>query len=135
MLCLFFFSSRRRRTRFALVTGVQTCALPIYLRHPHRPAVLADDGGRVLDAEGPGEPAFLVEVEAPLLRGHLLDRRTVHEDDLRIEVGIARYCPGELRGIVTIDKDQVLLDRNEVERVHPVPGRGDRKSTCLNSSH
>src|SRR3546814_4349754 len=28
----FFFSSRRRHTRCALVTGVQTCALPIYLR-------------------------------------------------------------------------------------------------------
>src|SRR3546814_7032654 len=29
-LCFFFFSSRRRHTRCALVTGVQTCALPIY---------------------------------------------------------------------------------------------------------
>src|SRR3546814_970846 len=29
----FFFSSRRRHTRCALVTGVQTCALPIYLGH------------------------------------------------------------------------------------------------------
>src|SRR3546814_6922218 len=28
----FFFSSRRRHTRCALVTGVQTCALPIYWR-------------------------------------------------------------------------------------------------------
>src|SRR3546814_5712201 len=27
---IFFFSSRRRHTRCALVTGVQTCALPIY---------------------------------------------------------------------------------------------------------
>src|SRR3546814_3140425 len=27
---IFFFSSRRRQTRCALVTGVQTCALPIY---------------------------------------------------------------------------------------------------------
>src|SRR3546814_2478729 len=27
--CVFFFSSRRRHTRCALVTGVQTCALPI----------------------------------------------------------------------------------------------------------
>src|ERR1044071_6380681 len=26
----FFFSSRRRHTRYPLVTGVQTCALPIY---------------------------------------------------------------------------------------------------------
>src|SRR3546814_7700948 len=33
MFCLvsvFFFSSRRRHTRCALVTGVQTCALPIW---------------------------------------------------------------------------------------------------------
>src|SRR3546814_3102274 len=29
MLFVFFFSSRRRHTRCALVTGVQTCALPI----------------------------------------------------------------------------------------------------------
>src|SRR3546814_4477756 len=29
LVCLFFFSSRRRHTRCALVTGVQTCALPI----------------------------------------------------------------------------------------------------------
>src|SRR3546814_6982468 len=33
MFCviMFFFSSRRRHTRCALVTGVQTCALPIFL--------------------------------------------------------------------------------------------------------
>src|SRR3546814_10389424 len=30
MMFYFFFSSRRRHTRCALVTGVQTCALPIY---------------------------------------------------------------------------------------------------------
>src|SRR3546814_4502261 len=30
-LCFFFFSSRRRHTICALVTGVQTCALPICL--------------------------------------------------------------------------------------------------------
>src|SRR3546814_9708062 len=29
LLSFFFFSSRRRHTRCALVTGVQTCALPI----------------------------------------------------------------------------------------------------------
>src|SRR3546814_15223735 len=31
----FFCSSRRRHTRCALVTGVQTCALPIYLLQRH----------------------------------------------------------------------------------------------------
>src|SRR3546814_7864829 len=34
LCCLFFFSSRRRHTRCALVTGVQTCALPICLSFP-----------------------------------------------------------------------------------------------------
>src|SRR3546814_1108191 len=33
---MFFFSSRRRHTRCALVTGVQTCALPILKRHKNR---------------------------------------------------------------------------------------------------
>src|SRR3546814_7709390 len=31
LLLVVFFSSRRRHTRCALVTGVQTCALPIYM--------------------------------------------------------------------------------------------------------
>src|SRR3546814_7833113 len=34
--CLFFFSSRRRHTSCALVTGVQTCALPIWQRRAYR---------------------------------------------------------------------------------------------------
>src|SRR3546814_3978556 len=40
MLFVFFFSSRRRHTSCALVTGVQTCALPIYFMLtgvPHAP--------------------------------------------------------------------------------------------------
>src|SRR3546814_1698017 len=32
MVVKYFFSSRRRHTRCALVTGVQTCALPIWLK-------------------------------------------------------------------------------------------------------
>src|SRR3546814_1069075 len=31
---VFFFASRRRHTRCALVTGVQTCALPISVKRP-----------------------------------------------------------------------------------------------------
>src|SRR3546814_3736221 len=38
----FFFSSRRRHTRCALVTGVQTCALPIFIRHRTRAASCAN---------------------------------------------------------------------------------------------
>src|SRR3546814_11220624 len=46
-LGVFFFSSRRRHTRCALVTGVQTCALPIFVspdvqpRHLMISAILA----------------------------------------------------------------------------------------------
>src|SRR3546814_1952227 len=61
---VFFFSSRRRHTRCALVTGVQTCALPIYLNElvesasflfatrplamSEKAAALLDDGSRRL---------------------------------------------------------------------------------------
>src|SRR3546814_18526122 len=34
VVCCLFFSSRRRYTRCALVTGVQTCALPILIKRP-----------------------------------------------------------------------------------------------------
>src|SRR3546814_8519702 len=48
MLCIGFFSSRRRHTRCALVTGVQTCALLISSsdRLPVPPTGAADAGGR-----------------------------------------------------------------------------------------
>src|SRR3546814_9962208 len=36
VISFFFFSSRRRHTRCALVTGVQTCALPILAADPTR---------------------------------------------------------------------------------------------------
>src|SRR3546814_17721763 len=52
----FFFSSRRRHTRCALVTGVQTCALPISGSAENRRALWADGlacdlAARVEDAE------------------------------------------------------------------------------------
>src|SRR3546814_8434469 len=44
-LFFFFFSSRRRHTRRALVTGVQTCALPIL---PHGYYSLVGERGQAL---------------------------------------------------------------------------------------
>src|SRR3546814_1991162 len=45
ILCVidFFFSSRRRHTRCALVTGVQTCALPISPEAPAEPEPVTAD--------------------------------------------------------------------------------------------
>src|SRR3546814_6531215 len=52
---LFFFSSRRRHTSCALVTGVQTCALPIsILRRPQIDAVAFDQAtARQVEAAKP----------------------------------------------------------------------------------
>src|SRR3546814_3053701 len=55
---IFFLSSRRRHTRCALVTGVQTCALPISVQ-------------RGLEAE---------EAEAVQRKDHLDQQRTAEQD-------------------------------------------------------
>src|SRR3546814_4361755 len=45
----FFFSSRRRHTRCALVTGVQTCALPISMQLGDVVNAMAAGNGKPLD--------------------------------------------------------------------------------------
>src|SRR3546814_6109996 len=50
MVLIFFFSSRRRHTRCALVTGVQTCALPIYVTMTLGTAANVSTGALNLDA-------------------------------------------------------------------------------------
>src|SRR3546814_10515560 len=57
-MCLFFFSSRRRHTRCALVTGVQTCALPISYLNTR--------------TDIPFKPAFTVLSIVPMMIPHLL---------------------------------------------------------------
>src|SRR3546814_3867188 len=78
MLCIisffFFFSSRRRHTRCALVTGVQTCALPIS-RSLHYPAALeALMAGRAVRPRYVLHPrvAILGPLEARLQHAELL---------------------------------------------------------------
>src|SRR3546814_5400677 len=60
MITFFFFSSRRRHTRCALVTGVQTCALPIWhgamtdfqeVAVPYRPLVVFDFDHTLYDGD------------------------------------------------------------------------------------
>src|SRR3546814_4953783 len=55
LMCFFFFSSRRRHTRCALVTGVQTCALPIFQQE-------MDDTVELMElAEAEGDNALVDE--------------------------------------------------------------------------
>src|SRR3546814_5281270 len=57
----FFFSSRRRHTRCALVTGVQTCALPIYGNFHGRTTTIVgfSDDPTARDDFGPYAPGFI----------------------------------------------------------------------------
>src|SRR3546814_5547262 len=55
-MLFFFFSSRRRHTRCALVTGVQTCALPIYGRT--LATIAAGGQAKYLEGFGPKMTGF-----------------------------------------------------------------------------
>src|SRR3546814_1242051 len=74
----FFFSSRRRHTRCALVTGVQTCALPIF-RHPRNNGTSTHERTRrnpqIRSRSRPGPaPGHALAV---LAQGNLPDRKSV----------------------------------------------------------
>src|SRR3546814_12279225 len=104
-ITLFFFSSRRRHTRCALVTGVQTCALPIWLRlatHLHgHDAVGADRAalraGRDLDTRpqritaGRDDPALAVPLETTVARVRERAVRHLHlEEDATVDLDTER---------------------------------------------
>src|SRR3546814_11534309 len=65
----FFFSSRRRHTRCALVTGVQTCALPISV--PGMPEVFV--AGDLASVQQDGKPVPGVAPAAKQMGRHVAD--------------------------------------------------------------
>src|SRR3546814_14110100 len=88
-MCVFFFSSRRRHTRCALVTGVQTCALPIFgigddAQPRNRVVCLAraeqapGDLGRLAEADG--QQAGGQRVEAAGMAGLACAEQVAHPD-------------------------------------------------------
>src|SRR3546814_10153440 len=110
----FFFSSRRRHTRCALVTGVQTCALPILFV------------GKVAKAFYFG--FFVAAV------GRIVD----HDRKLIRHRFIVR---GEREAAIDLDRRDAKAAEVEAFREKKYFGRGeiadngDRTSTRLNSSH
>src|SRR3546814_6921543 len=75
MFVFFFFSSRRRHTRGALVTGVQTCALPISTTAQSAEPEVKDlekmtvTGTRIRGAQ-PSSPLVMITQEDMRLAGH-----------------------------------------------------------------
>src|SRR3546814_2829118 len=89
----FFFSSRRRHTRCALVTGVQTCALPICdeaLADPARRRPGSGIMGRLSDQAG--ELAQRLGDQAEAVCRHYLSKG--HREGRYWLVGDARNTPG-----------------------------------------
>src|SRR3546814_2383644 len=142
-LCFFFFffSSRRRHTRCALVTGVQTCALPITRRRrtPVEAAVSVDAPLAAAPVAAPesaapamrSTPAFATAPhgsmgrhEATALAGPTPDNPFL---TLKKRLKRARFYDGRER----MEYESLLAGQQNMRRK---PLR-DRKSTRLNSSH
>src|SRR3546814_3728999 len=115
-MLFFFFSSRRRHTRCALVTGVQTCALPISLVDPAFGSLPLSDPqfGRRIDGALRG-PLSRIIATAETISGQF---------DGPIRADYARYAG-----------DIAHAGRHLLGLVDDLADLQDRKSTRLNSSH
>src|SRR3546814_3606594 len=90
LLC-FFFSSRRRHTRCALVTGVQTCALPICrLDWVAEPGARVAKGGQLARVDTRSLELQLRENDAQVARltanANLLDTQQIRRASCRERV-------------------------------------------------
>src|SRR3546814_3471720 len=131
LFLFFFFSSRRRHTRCALVTGVQTCALPISKPQQGISFLLIDMATPgitvrpiiLLDGEHEVNEVFFDDVRVPVAnrvgeenQGWTCAKYLLtHERTNIAGVGLSKQA---LRQLKAIARDQL-----------------DRKSTRLNSSH
>src|SRR3546814_3819382 len=123
----FFFSSRRRHTRCALVTGVQTCALPIYdLDTGARPEVNVRIAVAIMCAQIADETEMLrplgiaAQKRTFVMPGNAFrKKRPADGDIIVVAIGIDEFVSGPASAYVV---------QNDIAAV-------DRKSTRLNSSH
>src|SRR3546814_4254562 len=114
----YFFSSRRRHTRCALVTGVQTCALPIFtLPNSRTHEAEADRIGVELAARAGYDPRAAV---------------TLWQKMGALSQGSA---PPEFLSTHPSAASRSADLTEAANKVMPLYRQADRKSTRLNSSH
>src|SRR3546814_3010025 len=109
MMCFFFFSSRRRHTRCALVTGVQTCALPICpLRLARREREQRRRG------VGGGEDRVAQPLRLPGLEGDEFGarHRRRRSEDVEAERNEGNLVAARRRGVRLIEADEIELVEN-----------------------
>src|SRR3546814_8267721 len=157
VILLFFFSSRRRHTKCALVTVVQTCALPISLSYSGMVSKALDLGVSIADVEkvnreiyaGVGNrltnmasiiqkmPCHVIVIAHPdeYQKKKMPDRstqRSVSEADMEIEW--TRMIPKSSSKPHGLTLGKFFTDCGWMD-VTRGGRREDRKSTRLNSSH
>src|SRR3546814_10091100 len=154
VFCCFFFSSRRRHTRCALVTGVQTCALPI---SNNTADPTGEDAGIVLNFAtintrggnfwlyGQGDPVNGVaggEEEGVTLNVVDVDTRDAAGNGGEIRLrgrggnsGVEVIDSSLLSGSGDINVFGSTVFSGTGVLIGDFDGDGDRKSTRLNSSH
>src|SRR3546814_7560021 len=141
MVLFFFFSSRRRHTRCALVTGVQTCALPIYPG-----AALPLDDPRIAIGMDERPPALIEQLRGNGIarftdaviehdlgaqlarRGELHRRRVARHHDRRPDPQPLRRPGDALRMIAARYADDALIRLFGRKVGQPVPRTADLES-------
>src|SRR3546814_12812813 len=119
----FFFSSRRRHTRCALVTGVQTCALPICevaVEHPVKAVCLFRVALQTVSLLG-GVASKMVRLPESWTDSAHLEHQPL--DRLQPRDRIGRQQSTGLLG-------QVEQDRAALKQHQALPARTDRKSAA-----
>src|SRR3546814_14497256 len=120
LLCVFFFSSRRRHTRCALVTGVQTCALPIsragVRRAARRHLRRRDAARRARPWRGPLEArlAALERPHRPLDGTDQIGRASCREKSVSVRVDLGG------RRIIKKKNKQNEKEKNTVGKIYNV---------------
>src|SRR3546814_5526148 len=110
----FFFSSRRRHTRCALVTGVQTCALPILSAHRVSEDGLSRHISREIRRDESRKLVRYISKHPVILRERLNGRvhiKASAQPEIISALGVVRHPFSPRRGIGT-DDNHAKLRRN-----------------------
>src|SRR3546814_16149879 len=123
IFCSFFFSSRRRHTRCALVTGVQTCALPI---SPNRPQSGYDSRFLAIERVIFADDRFGVAVEFVERHDRISGAGLDEDDD-------GHHGPGEAPAKRLGDRKSVAVGQSVSVRVDLGGRRSIKKKTKTQS--
>ena len=125
MFSFFFFSSRRRHTRYISVTGVQTCALPISTRR--RLELFDVPEHQIVELEQTRKVKKDLHIHSPV-DGIVVQKNVL--EGMHITPATLLYTVADLSTM------WVLADIYEYEiPLVRLNQKVDRKSTRLNSSH